>query len=138
MWVGSPIAHIALLRRHAVAFVMLDRRETKEDHLQPCIAQVTAIREVADVSPLPRRGPHSPFIYLRPSRVIHKCVPHKQWIEQWKPLAYRGMEGVSSCSDKRRVQSNQKLFRQKCGPRTRPSWLGVGLMHFKPIRESKN
>src|ERR1700686_2584766 len=77
---------------------MLDRRETKEDHLDPCIAQVTAIREVADASPLPRRGPHSPFIYLRPSRATHKCVPHragfKQWIDQWKPLVYRGMEGV--------------------------------------------
>ena len=44
----------------------------------------------------------------------------------------------SGCSDKRRVQWNQKLFRQKCGPRTTPSWLGVGLMQFKPIRESKN
>lgn len=43
-----------------------------------------------------------------------------------------------SCSDKRRVQWNQKLFRQKCGPRTTPSLLGVGLMQFKPIRESKN
>jgi hypothetical protein len=78
--------------------VMLDSRETKEDHLGPCIAQVTAIREVADASPLPRRGPHSPFIYLRPSRAIHKCVPHragfKQWMEQWKALAYWGMEGV--------------------------------------------
>ena len=57
---------------------MLDRRETKEDDLDSCIAQVTAIREVADASPLPRRGrPHSPFIYLRPSRAIHKCVPHR-------------------------------------------------------------
>jgi hypothetical protein len=27
--------------------------------------------------PLPRRGAHSPFIYLRPSRAIHKCVPHR-------------------------------------------------------------
>jgi hypothetical protein len=51
-------------------------------------------------------------------------------IGEWK--------GWSSCSDKRRVQWNQKLFRQKCGPRTTPSWLGVGLMQFKPIRESKN
>ena len=65
-------------------------------------------------------APQSPFIYLRPSRAIHKCVPHragngaveghrcggyataqrpantelfKQWIEQWKPSAYR-MEAV--------------------------------------------
>jgi hypothetical protein len=51
-------------------------------------------------------------------------------IVEWK--------GWSSCSDKRRVQWNQKLFRQKCGPRTTPSWLGVGLMQFKSIRESKN
>src|ERR1700693_701236 len=57
---------------------MLDRRETKEDDLDLCIVQVTAIREVADASPLPRRGPHSPFIYLRPSRAIHKCVPHRR------------------------------------------------------------
>jgi hypothetical protein len=59
----------------------------------------------------------------------------KQWIEQWKPLAYRGMEGVV---EQRRVQWNQKLFRQKCGLRTTPSWLGVGLVQFKSIRESKN
>ena len=32
---------------------MLDRRETKEDDLHPCIPQVTAIREVADASPPP-------------------------------------------------------------------------------------
>ena len=40
---------------------MLDRRETKDDHRDPCIAQVTAIREVADASPLPRRGPTLPL-----------------------------------------------------------------------------
>jgi len=119
--------------------VMLDRRETKEDHLGPCIAQVAAIREVADASPLPRRGPTLPLFacVLRAQstnasltgRVTDlsratvaeakvaamntgtnfHCVAlvqyataqrpantelFKQWIEQWKPLAYRGMEGV--------------------------------------------
>jgi len=83
---------------------------------------------------------------MRPSALVQYATAQrpantelfKQWIEQWKPLAYRGMEGWSSCSDKRRVQWNQKLFRQTCGPRTTPSWLGVGLMQLKPIRESKN
>jgi hypothetical protein len=51
--------------------------------------------------------------------------------------ACRG-RGVVDCSDKRRGQWNQKLFRQEWWPRTTPSWLGVGLMQFKPIRESKN
>src|ERR1700739_102213 len=32
---------------------MLDRRETKEDDLHPCIPQVAAIREVADARPPP-------------------------------------------------------------------------------------
>jgi hypothetical protein len=45
---------------------------------------------------------------------------------------------VSDRTSKRRVKWNQKMFRQMCGPRTTPSWLGASLMHFKPIRESKN
>ena len=50
-------------------------------------------------------------------------------IGEWK--------GWSSCSGKRRVQRNQKLFRQNAS--RAPGLLGaVGLMHFKPIRESKN
>jgi hypothetical protein len=121
---------------------MLDRRETKEDHLGPCIAQVTAIREVADASPLPRSGPHSPFIYLRPSRAIHKCVPHRagfmQWIEQWKPLAYRGMEGVVELFGQAPRPVEPKAVSAKVRAAHPPSWLGVGLMQFKSIRESKN
>jgi hypothetical protein len=55
----------------------------------------------------------------------------KQWIEGGGFWPIGEWKGWSSCSDKRRVQWNQKLFRQKCGPRTTPSWLGVGLMQFK-------
>ena len=83
---------------------------------------------------------------MRPSALVQYATVQrpantelfKQWIEQWKPLAYRGMEGVVELFGQARVQWNQKLFRQKRGPRTTPSWLGVGLMQFKPIRESKN
>ena len=41
-------------------------------------------------------------------------------------------------SDEEESKVEFAFFRQKCGPRTTPSWLGVGLMQFKPIRESKN
>jgi hypothetical protein len=74
---------------------------------------------------------------------LHTCVLRAQStnasLTGWgTDLSACGVEGWSSCSDKRRGQWNQKLFRQKCGPRTTPSWLGVGSMQFKSIRESKH
>jgi hypothetical protein len=71
------LRHQGLNCSPAVCVVTLDGREAKEEHQNPCIAQVTVLREVTDASPLPPRGPHSLFIYLRPSRAIHKCVPHR-------------------------------------------------------------
>jgi hypothetical protein len=50
--------------------------------------QVTALREVADASPRPR-VPQSPFICLRPSRAIHKCVPHRAGDLLRKPVRPR-------------------------------------------------
>jgi toluene monooxygenase system protein E len=43
------------------------------------------------------------------------------------------LKGWSSCSDKRPVRWNPRLSRQKRGPRTTPSWLGVTSIRFDSV-----
>ena len=61
----------------------------------------------------------------------------KQWIEQWKPSAYR-MEAVVELFGQAPGPVEPKAVSAKVRARTTPSWLGVGLIQFKSIRESKN
>ena len=103
---------------------MLDRRETKEDDLHPCIPQVAAIREVADASPPPSAW-RSLSLYIPASFARNPQMRPSQGGARICRLA--GAEGGRAGRTSVRPVEPKAVSAKVRAAHT-PSWLGVGSM----------